>query len=78
VEFSIPLNKFEKEQKVIELHKQGKTIRQIAPEVRMSFRDTLGVFYFIFSYYREMVSPRKLRARREWNRPCSRVLLQSI
>ena len=22
-----------------ELHKQGKTIRQIAPEVRMSFRD---------------------------------------
>jgi hypothetical protein len=39
VEFSIPLNKFEKEEKVIELHKQGKTIRQIAPEVHMSFRD---------------------------------------
>jgi transposase len=34
------LNKFEKEKKVIELHKQqGKTIRQIAPEVHMSFRD---------------------------------------
>jgi transcriptional regulator len=39
VEFSIPLNKFEKEEKVIELHKQGKTIRQIAPIVRMSFTD---------------------------------------
>ena len=35
----IPLNKFEKEKKVIELHKQGKTIRQIAPEVHMAFRD---------------------------------------
>ena len=39
MEFTIPLNKFEKEIKVMELHKQGKTIRQIAPEVRMSFRD---------------------------------------
>lgn len=39
MEFSIPLNKFEKEKKVIELHKQGKTIRQIAPIVRMSFTD---------------------------------------
>ena len=28
-----------KKKKVIELHKQGKTIREIAPEVRMSFRD---------------------------------------
>ena len=37
--FSIPLNKFEKEERVIELHKQGKTIRQITPEVHMSFRD---------------------------------------
>ncbi len=35
----IPLNKFEKEKKIIELHKQGKTIRQIAPEVHVSFRD---------------------------------------
>jgi hypothetical protein len=39
LEFSIPLNKFEKEKMVIELHKQGRTIRQIAPEVHMSFRD---------------------------------------
>ncbi len=36
---SIPLNKFEKEQRVIEFHKQGKTIREIAKEVHMSFRD---------------------------------------
>ena len=35
----LPLNKFEKEQKVIELHKKGKTLRQIAMEVHMSFRD---------------------------------------
>ena len=33
------LNKFEKEKRVIELHKQGRTIRQIVPEVHMSFRD---------------------------------------
>src|SRR5918994_7527154 len=38
--FEIPLNKFEKEKKVTELHtKEGKTIRQIAPIVHMSFRD---------------------------------------
>src|SRR5918992_902825 len=36
---SFPLNKYEKEERVIELHKQGKTIRHIAPEVHMSFRD---------------------------------------
>ena len=35
----IHLNKFEKEKKVIELHKQGKTISEIAPIVHMSFRD---------------------------------------
>ena len=39
MEFSLPLNKFEKEKNVIELHKEGKTIRQIALKVRMSFRD---------------------------------------
>ena len=33
------LNKFEKEKRVIELYKDGKTIRDIAKEVRMSFRD---------------------------------------
>ena len=35
----IPLNKFEKEKRVIELHLQGKTIRVIAPIVHMSFKD---------------------------------------
>lgn len=34
----IPLNKFEKEKRVIEFHKEGKTIREIAKEVYMSFR----------------------------------------
>jgi hypothetical protein len=38
LEFSIPLNKFGKDKRVIELHKQGKTIRQIAPIVHLSFR----------------------------------------
>ncbi len=33
------MNKFEKETKVIELHKQGKTIKEIAIIVHMSFRD---------------------------------------
>ena len=33
------MNKFEKEKRVIELHKQGKTIRQIAPEVHKNFSD---------------------------------------
>ena len=36
---SIILNKFEKENRVIELHLEGKTIRNIAKEVHMSFRD---------------------------------------
>ena len=34
-----PTLNLKKKKKLIELHKQGKTIRQIAPEVRMSFRD---------------------------------------
>jgi len=33
------LNKFEKEKRVFELHIQGKTIRQIAPEVHKNFSD---------------------------------------
>ena len=38
LEFPI-LNKFEKEEKVIELHKAGKTLKEVAPIVHMSFRD---------------------------------------
>ena len=33
------LNKYEKEKRVIELHLTGKTIREIAKELRISFRD---------------------------------------
>jgi DNA-binding NarL/FixJ family response regulator len=33
------LNKTEKEQRVIELYEQGKTIREIAQDVSMSFGD---------------------------------------
>ena len=39
MEFQIPLNKFEKEKKVIYLHKEGKTLKEIAIIVHMSFRD---------------------------------------
>jgi hypothetical protein len=35
----IHLNKFEKEKGVIELHLEGKTIREISKEVHMSFKD---------------------------------------
>jgi len=39
VELPISLNKFEKEQRVIELHKEGKTLKEKAKEINMSFRD---------------------------------------
>ena len=40
MEFSTPLNKFEKKEKVIHLHaKEGKTLKEIATELHMSFRD---------------------------------------
>ena len=35
----ILLNKFEKEKRVIELHQDGNTIREISKIVKMSFRD---------------------------------------
>jgi hypothetical protein len=58
--FEIPLNKFEKEKKVIELHKDGKTIRQIAPEVHKNFRDIKKI---IKTYERkeELRAKRKIR-----------------
>ena len=37
------LNKFEKEKRVIELYLQDKTIREIAKEVHMSFRDISNI-----------------------------------
>ena len=57
MEFSLPLNKFEKEKKVIELHKEGKTIRQIAPKVRMSFRDISK----IIKAYEKKIRLKKIR-----------------
>ena len=33
------LNKFEKEKRVIELYKEGRTIREISQDVHMAFRD---------------------------------------
>ena len=56
----IVLNKFEKEKKVIELHLQGKTIRDIAKEVQMSFRDISKI---IKAYERKIT----LQAKREEN-----------
>ena len=38
MEFPI-LNKFEKEKKVIELHEEGKTYKEIAIQVHKNFRD---------------------------------------
>ena len=52
------LNKFEKEKRVIELHKQGKTIRQIASEVHKNFRDITR----IIKAYERM---KELQAKRE-------------
>ena len=57
MEFSI-LNKFEKEQKVIELHKQGKTIKQIAAIVHKNFRDISNI---IKKYERQ----KELQAKKE-------------
>jgi transposase len=44
------LNKYEKEQRIIELHLQNKTIREIAKEIHMSFRDISKI---IKAYERE-------------------------
>ncbi len=65
------LNKFEKEKRVIELHKQGRTIRQIAPEVHMSFRDIAKI---IKKYERK----KELKAKREENKISSQPKKHSI
>ena len=53
----IHLNKFEKEKTVIELHLAGKTIREIAKEVHMSFTPISNI---IKAYERK----KKLQAKR--------------
>ena len=62
----ILLNKFEKEKKVIELHLEGKTIRDIAKEVHMSFKD---IGRIIKAYERKI----RLQAKREENNPSSQI-----
>ena len=52
------LNKFEKEKRVIELHNQGKTIRDIAQEIHMGFKD---IGRIIKAYERKI----RLQAKRE-------------
>ena len=60
MEFSIPLNKFEKQQKVIELHKQGKTYKEISIQAHKNFRDIKKI---ITTYERK----KELQAKREEN-----------
>ena len=56
----IHLNKFEKEKRVIELHLAGKTIREIAKEVHMSFTPISNI---IKTYERK----KELKVKREEN-----------
>jgi hypothetical protein len=65
------LNKFEKEQKVIELHKQGKTIKQIAVIVHKNFRDISRI---IKAYERK----KELQAKREENNQSGQINKPSI
>ena len=67
----IPLNKFEKEKKVIELHKQGKTLKDIATIVHMSFRDIAKI---IKKYERQ----KELQAKKEESNQSSQPKKPSI
>ena len=66
----ILLNKFEKEKRVIELHLEGKTIRDIAKEVHLSFRDISKI---IKEYNKKI----KLEHKRENNNSQNRKLSKS-
>ena len=65
MEFPI-LNKFEKEQKVIELHKQGKTYKEISIQAHKNFRDIKKI---IKAYERK----KELQAKREENNQSSQI-----
>ena len=55
------MNKFEKEKKVIELHsKEGKTLKEIAPIVHMSFRDISKIIK-AYERKKELETKRKVR-----------------
>jgi orotate phosphoribosyltransferase-like protein len=65
------LNKFEKEKKVIELHKEGKTLKEIATEVHMSFRD-------ISKIIKEYEKKKRLESKKEENNQFSQIKKPSI
>jgi DNA-binding Lrp family transcriptional regulator len=67
----IPLNKFEKEKRVIELHLAGMTIRQIASEVHMSFTPISKI---IKTYERK----KRLETKREENNQNGQIKKPSI
>ena len=67
----ILLNKFEKKKKVIELHSGGSTIRDIAPLVKMSFRD-------ISTITKEYDRKKRLETKREENNQSSPIKKLSI
>ena len=62
----IPLNKFEKEKRVIGLHLAGKTIREIAKELHMSFT---SISTIIKTYERK----KELQAKREESNQSSQI-----
>ena len=53
------MNKFEKEKRVIERHIQGKTIRQIAPEVHKNFSDISKIIK-VYERKKELQAKRKV------------------
>jgi hypothetical protein len=69
------LNKFEKEKKVIELHKLGKTIRQIAPEVHKNFRDISKI---IKAYERKTSLESKRKENSQSNQKTTKKLSKRI
>ena len=62
----IHLNKFEKEKRVIELHLAGKTIREIAKEVHMSFTPISNII-------KACERKKELQAKREVNNQSSQI-----
>ena len=63
---NILLNKFEKEKRVIELHLEGKTIREIAKEAHLSFRD-------ISKIIKEYEKKKRLESKKEENNQSSQI-----
>jgi uncharacterized protein YerC len=69
--YEIPLNKYEKEKKVIEMHLAGKTIREISKELHMSFTPISKI---IKAYERK----KELQAKREENNQNGQIKKPSI